>query len=94
MRDRRNIDVKIEDVIQIDGGHRLFSCCFAVVTSVSEWGVVAEVYGPQSAVYPVRLEREQFLFVGQSEWRLKHDVRRPRELDQRKKEDEKHEAGT
>lgn len=62
--------IRTGDVVQIEPDDDLFPCAFAVVTEARGWGIVADVYGPNREIYPVRRASNQFVRVGHSRWML------------------------
>ena len=60
------------DVVQVEPDHKLFPCCFAVVTEAKGWGIVVDVYGHSKALYPTRLASNQFVRIGVAEWTLEY----------------------
>lgn len=62
--------IRTGDVIQIDPDDDLFPCGMAIVTQARDWGIVAEVYGSNREIYPIRRSSNQFVRIGPSRWML------------------------
>ena len=62
--------IRTGDVIQLTPDDDLFPCATAVVTEARGWGIVAEVYGPNREIYPIRRASNQFVRVGHPRWML------------------------
>jgi hypothetical protein len=58
------------DVIQIAPGGTLEWCdhCFAIVTEVKKWGVIAFVFGKEQST-PVRITDRNYAYIGKAKWK-------------------------
>jgi hypothetical protein len=62
--------IRTGDVVQIHPDDDLFPCAMAIVTEARGWGIVADVYGPNRDIFPVRRASNQFVRIGHSRWML------------------------
>jgi hypothetical protein len=60
--------IAVGDVIQIHPDQRALGGCFAVVTEVRGWGVIADVPVSRAGVAPVRLQESEYIRIGKAEW--------------------------
>lgn len=58
----------VGDVLQIYPDHLVLGGCFAVVTEVRDWGVLADVPLATDKVAPVRLRPDEFRVIGGAHW--------------------------